>query len=132
MAADEPLIGMSRTYRSPRAAMLLEEIEMSKVTKLALAEEGSKVQNEFQADQGLAEQYLAAAQTQELYALYQKRCQQLDDMGKTLATMSEMYAGKSGNAFPVSYTPDAVKSMERVALAAIALAEAVAGKQKTK
>lgn len=101
-----------------------------KVTKLEIAEEGSEMQREFQQDQGLAEQYLAEAKVAELHALYQKRCRQLDDMGKTLGAMVEMYTGKAGNAFPVSSSPDAVRSMERVALSAISLAESVSGKQK--
>jgi len=102
---------------------------MSKITRLAVAEEGSPMQAEFKKEHDLAEQLLAEAKVAELY---QKRCTQLDDMGKTLGTMVEMYTGKHGNSIPIQHAPDAVRSMERVALAAIALAEAVAGKAKAK
>lgn len=100
--------------------------------KLEVAEAGSKMQKEFEADQGLADRYLAEANTQDLYELYQKRCRQLNEFGNTLGTMAEMYAGKSGARIgdfsPAS--PNAVASMEKVALAAIELAKAVAGKLK--
>lgn len=104
-----------------------------KATKLEIAEAGSEMQREFERDQGLADQYLAEANAKDLYALYQKRCEQLNDFGKTLGTMAEMYAGKSGariGDFNMRSTPDAVAAMEKVALAAIELAKAVAAKSK--
>lgn len=97
---------------------------------IQVAEAGSKMQTEFDNDQGLADKYLAEANAKDLYELYQKRCQQLHDFGQTLSTMAEMYAGKGGsrsNDFMRS-APDAVEAMERVAMAAIELAKAVAGK----
>lgn len=97
---------------------------------IQVAQAGSKMQTEFDRDQGLAEQYLAEAKVQELYALYQKRCQQLHDFGETLSSMAQMYAGKVDRGFNHTATPDAVAAMERVAMAAIELAKAVGGKAK--
>lgn len=98
---------------------------------LQIAEAGSQMQKEFDRDQGLADQYLAEANAKDLYELYQKRCLQLMEFGNTLSTMAEMYAGKSGNRGDFARSaPDAVEAMERVAMAAIELAKAVAGKGK--
>ena len=103
-----------------------------KIVALKGAEEGSQMQREFQRDQELADKYLDEANAKDLYELYQHRCKQLNDFGGTLATMAEMYAGKNGrhNDFDFAHSPDAVKAMERVAIAAIELAKAVASKSK--
>jgi hypothetical protein len=102
---------------------------VDKVVALKGAEAGSKLQDEFKRDQALAERYLAEVNVKDMFALYQHRCEQLNDFSSTLMTMAEMYAGKSSrNDF--SSSPDAVKAMERVALAAIDLAKAISGKAK--
>jgi hypothetical protein len=104
-----------------------------KVAQLDMAEAGSQMQREFEQDQGLAERYLAEANAKDLFELYQKRCRQLNEFGNTLGAMAEMYAGKSGariGDFASPASPNAVASMEKVALAAIELAKVVAGKTK--
>ena len=94
--------------------------------KKTLGEAGSAMNAEFESDQGLADKFLAEADAKNLHALYQKRCAQLIEFGRVLETVTELYAGKKEPqpAF-VNSTPEAVASMERVALAAIALANAV-------
>lgn len=97
---------------------------------LQVAEAGSKIQREFEADQELANKYLAEANAKDLYELYLKRCRQLYSFGETLSSMAEMYAGKAGTREGMHSTADAVAAMERVAMASIELAKAVAGKGK--
>lgn len=96
---------------------------------LQVAEAGSTMQMEFEKDAGLADQYLAEANVKDLYELYQKRCRQLYHFGETLGAMAEMYAGKGKGGEFARSTPDAIAAMERVAMASIELAKAVAGKQ---
>lgn len=93
-------------------------------------EPGSKINREFEADESLANSYLQDANAKDLYALYQKRCKQLISFGDTLASMAELYAGKSDRPLSVQHMPDAVAAMERVAIAAIELAKAVAERAK--
>jgi hypothetical protein len=114
-----------RNLNLPKESAMSEK----KVVALKGAEQGSKMQNEFLRDQALAEQYLAEANVKDLYELYQHRCEQLQDFGGTLSTMAEIYAGK-GSRGEFQGSPDAIKAMERVALAAIELAKAVTGKGK--
>ena len=97
-----------------------------KIVKLEAAEQGSRMQTEFQRDAKLADKYLQEARAQDLYELYQRRCTQLNEFGKTLATMAELYAGEGRGKY--SESPDAVKAMERVALSAIELAKAFVAK----
>lgn len=97
------------------------------VKRVVIGQAGSKMQSELDADQGLAEQYLKESRADDLYALYQKRCKQLEEFGSTLCTMAEMYAGK-GERHSALPTADAVSAMERVAMAAIELAKAIASK----
>ena len=87
------------------------------------------MQSEFAEDAELAKEYLESANAKDLYELYCKRCQQLDDFGGTLLTMAELYSGKGNRDF-ARHAPDAVASMERVALAAIDLAKAFTSKDK--
>jgi hypothetical protein len=96
---------------------------MSERIELVVGEAGSKMQMEFDRDNGLAQQYLAEANVKGLYQLYHHRCRQLSEFGATLSTMAEMYAGKGGARDFATSTPDAVTAMERVALAAIDLAK---------
>ncbi len=100
-----------------------------KPVKHKFGEEGSKMEREFERDQGLADKYLAEANAKDLHALYVHRCEQLEQFGGTLTTMAEMYAGKNARG-EFNSSPDAIKSMEKVALAAIELAKAVTVKIK--
>jgi len=107
------------------------KVSEKKVAQLKGAEQGSKMQSEFARDQGLAEQYLAEANVKDMYELYQRRCEQLNDFGGTLMTLADLYAGKGERAL-MQNGPDAIKAMERVALAAISLASAVTTKTPAK
>ncbi len=92
--------------------------------EVSFAEAGSVLQVEFKKEQGLAEQYLQEANAKDLYELYQKRCGQLEDFGRTMSVLAEMNAGKHHRPTQ-SISPDAIASMEKVALAAIDLAISV-------
>ena len=102
---------------------------MEALRSVSSTEAGSPVQKEFERDQKLAEKYLNEVNAKDLYELYQQRCLQLEEFGKTLLTMAELYSGKGERKFQQNM-PEAIQSMERVALAAIELAKAVTAQKK--
>ncbi len=84
----------------------------------------SKMNAEFQADGKLAEKFLAEADAKNLYALYQKRCAELCQVAKAFETMMTLRAG-IGERKDTKDSHDAIASMERVSLAAIALSASI-------
>lgn len=90
----------------------------------------SDMRKEFENDSNLARKYLETADAKNLHALYEKRCKQLTDFGSAFMTMSELYAGKNTPQEKRASESEsslvvAIQSMERVALAALALAASV-------
>jgi len=81
----------------------------------------SQMNAEFQADGKLAEQFLAESDAKNLHALYQKRCAELCQVAKAFETMMTLRAGVGER----KESPDAIASMERVSLAAIALSASI-------
>jgi len=89
----------------------------------------SKLFLEVEKDNEYAESCLHAADSKNLYALYQKRNKQLEQFAGTIGTISELYAGQS---LPNQASDTANQSMEPVAFAAIDLAKSTLNKERAK
>lgn len=93
--------------------------------KIVIAQEGSLAQSELDKDSALAEKYLAEANCQELYTLWERAVHQRGEALTMIGTLAEHYLGNGKT--PMYQPPsNAIKSMESVSLAAIQLCRDVA------